>query len=369
MSERARPHHFKISRNSELYTSTLEFAKFTHNPESLVFGSEVLYAVDFASGSKKDSDRIEERVSESKESLLKSFRSPYTQGFASSFIYHGAVVVDESIRNVVDSSGHPFEWELMNLPNDLYIQMIRVHATRFNEKSSKFTEQLSAPQQMFKQRILTKVKSGEYPLTEKQLLNRLGETTTVMGDALRPDHTESMLGWYKDGIVMIAQQALTHLDTTYTHEMFHAISGLTVYGEERLQNGNLVDRPFHSNKRLRVGLVVRGSNRRFRWFNEAVTEWLTKDLLEADSTSYNAYDEEGELLQLMRHRGKYEIPMMDILSAYFEDYDPSEPEEQRVPAWKKMYKSFNLAYAPGFLVKIDNLIQERGIEEAIHALK
>ena len=54
-------------------------------------------------------------------------------------------------------------------------------------------------------------------------------------------------------------------------------------------------------------------------------------------------------------------------NAYFENYDLKHPD--RVPHWKVMVAKVAEIFGSGFLQRLNKLIKEKGIDEAISRLK
>lgn len=142
------------------------------------------------------------------------------------------------------------------------------------------------------------------------------------------------------------------------HESIHALSGRTMVvnpvnislGDESFLHEGIEDR--------RSGLWMQPAKdiSNFFWLNEGVTESITVDLLHPHQRDI-MYKDEQELLKLLLENGTQPISQDMLLRAFFEDYDPSKPAGERLPAWKEFYHAVNQAYAPGFLTRLDAYIQ------------
>jgi hypothetical protein len=110
------------------------------------------------------------------------------------------------------------------------------------------------------------------------------------------------------------------------HESLHALGGRTILNIKRQE----VDGEKSKVQQQKSGLVFLNNDKRthkFNWLNEAVTEEITKELTGKESGYYVSH--RRKLKRLYELGIDREI----IYNAYFEDYNPDDPE--RVPHWKK----------------------------------
>lgn len=131
-----------------------------------------------------------------------------------------------------------------------------------------------------------KVVSGDYLL--------YSDFTEADGD-YDPKNNTAVILTGEVGLFKEPNNKINHEDYqeyVYTHEMFHAISGLSVL------SGTVNPEVIKKLRLQRMGLLTKG---KFRWLNEAMTERLTLKVLELPDSNY--YKNERELLQMMINKG------------------------------------------------------------------
>lgn len=148
----------------------------------------------------------------------------------------------------------------------------------------------------------------------------------------------------------------------FNHEMLHAISGALYVTRVKRQG-------LHGVQRQRTGLrfesVGENEFERFAWLNEAVTETLALEMDDDLERDLAPYREERILFSLLVNgpagRAIQGVERKKFSHAYFENYEPKDASENRLEHWKELVRSISESYYPGFLVKIDKLIKEKGI--------
>lgn len=167
------------------------------------------------------------------------------------------------------------------------------------------------------------------------------------------------------------------------HEITHALSGLR-------PKSQAVDteRP-EGRSRLEVGLGFQSYSERNqvitgRWLNEAITESINLCIRgRSQAEPGGAYPHERRLLQLILTRGRSEhmqaqstlgfdeslVSESLITEAYFEDRDPSLPEQDQRPKQKEFSHRITELYTPGFLNRLDSVERFLGVEVAIAILE
>ncbi len=158
------------------------------------------------------------------------------------------------------------------------------------------------------------------------------------------------------------------LQHTFNHEMLHVVSGslflttpkhLGIFNTEKYRRG------------LVFGPLAKGEKvERFRWLNEAVTESLALEMNKDKDRDSAPYRPERLLLSLLVNgpagSDKHKVDRKKFSHAYFENYEPKDEADARLKNWKELVRSINKAYYPGFLVKIDKLIEKKGLGYVIN---
>lgn len=251
-------------------------------------------------------------------------------------------------------------YEIDNIPDDVFQYILTNHVGRFRETLGEFQTAIPFFQDSFQRRFAQKIIARGF-IDNETVQRRMAGTIVVLGDALRDDLTADRGGYFdsETDTVMIAQQDFENLgEHLYTHEMLHALSGRTLVLRT---DAPLAYMEFEAQ---RIGFRFQNVKQgRFRWLNEAITEELAIGL--TGDKEDRIYKQERNLYKLLRTKGKMVIPEELFLAAYFENYDPSLPPGERIPQWKKLYSAINEAYEPGFLVRLDKMIQKGGIETAL----
>ena len=154
-----------------------------------------------------------------------------------------------------------------------------------------------------------------------------------------------------------------------SHESLHAITSGKVLRHEKTLTFNEgpnwkegVTRPQWS------GLEVSGYRTdRFEWLNEAITETLSSYMVEIEPVEY---PQERKLVDLLLVKGRKKIDKKLLINAYFEKkgYEADEKEGQKF--WNQFRREIQESYDHDkqFLVKLDILIQHKGIMAAIELL-
>lgn len=266
-----------------------------------------------------------------------------------------------------ESQGNP-DFVLLDvdqMPDDVFQDMLIRHVNVFRGTLGEFQGALPDFQDRFQRRFTQKIIARGF-IDNETSQRRMAEINVVLGDALRDDLTADRGGNFdsETDTVMIAQQDFKDLgEHIYTHEILHALSGRTLVlrTDTPLEYMELEYMEFETQ---RIGFHFKNVKQgRFRWLNEAITEELTISL--TGDKEERIYKQERNLYKLLRKKGKLDIPEELFLAAYFENYDPSLPPGERIPQWKKLYGAINEAYEPGFLVRLDKMIQKGGIEVAL----
>ena len=183
------------------------------------------------------------------------------------------------------------------------------------------------------------------------------------------DYDRDFTGQYNMSNYGVSLYHITGIDYTLTnvltHEYVHALS---------------------SHRAVRVDIAtddIKGTigfkeyDRR-RWLNEAVTESIAGEIIDSPENK-RSYQNERHLLQLILTKGSgvksdglYAlgvnnslVPEKLITEAYFEDRDPSQPATQQRSKQKEFIQAINNLYSPGFLNRLDSVVQFLGLKVAI----
>lgn len=189
-----------------------------------------------------------------------------------------------------------------------------------------------------------------------------------------PEGGADVGGWYSLRSHQVSLYLMGALDETLTHEFTHALSSsrartikVAYDSTATVEGGSGFG--VHTNRTGKTG----------RWFNEAVTESITMCLYGKSQEDEGNYPDERKLLQLVLSKGRdsgseqYEslgfegvlVEESVITEAYFEDRDPSLPQQQQRPRQKEFYHRIAELYSPGFLNRLDSVERFLGVKVAI----
>lgn len=268
---------------------------------------------------------------------------------------------DADETDMIDAS--PILENINNIPLDLYQGILEVHARTYYEKDKALQEKIPAMRQRFEERIKKHIDPGVVDF--EKIKEKLSDVKVVSGDYLLYSDFTVADGDHSiqdnTAVIPTGEIALVETDRkmnfdeyqkyVYTHEMFHAVSGVAVLGGKESPE-TIKELLFQ-----RTGLLTQG---KFRWLNEALTERLTLKVLGLDDSS--SYELERELLQMMIDRG---VPEELFTQAYFEDQKPGNG----APSLKKLIKVINKECGVRFLQDTDEAIDIYGIEDVIEEVK
>jgi hypothetical protein len=206
----------------------------------------------------------------------------------------------------------------------------------------------------------------------------LGFTLKSSGSYGIRDHTIIMLNISESEVLMALDfYSADKKEGVYSHEGVHAIAGKTIIQEAYKENYDFFDPLVNEPRVVKNGLSFSFSRRqqnehigwrgrRFEWLDEALTEIENIKILDYDP--HNKKEREFRIYELLRQKGKVELPEELFEDAYFEDFGPSAPAGQRLPMWKKLRHALNAAYDRRFLVEFDDFIlayEYDGLDKAI----
>ena len=266
--------------------------------------------------------------------------------------------------------------ERKQISGELWTLILENHGRQFKSRGKRFRETFEPGLvKVFRQRVQEAIAQGELPIQPALLEQRIAETTVILRDAIQTSfdhrsgsyHISNGLVEIDSSLSMVRRaKKLTHV---YFHEMFHALSGRTIVGEESPFN----DDEFTALDHTRSGIRFRNPQTkviRFGWLDEALTERLTLRYTkqQGQRKDYPYYHEE-ELLAFLSTMGKEAIHERLFLDAYFENLDPDVPSDTRLPGWKALSTQMEKSWGPGFLNRLDQKVKELGPSGALKWLR
>ncbi|OGE86335.1 MAG: hypothetical protein A3J48_02450 [Candidatus Doudnabacteria bacterium RIFCSPHIGHO2_02_FULL_46_11] len=247
------------------------------------------------------------------------------------------------------------------------------HLDIFNKKSAEFNKVIATFVPQLRAYLSQAIEKGVLPL-EPEVLPRLDSLSIKMRDPLLSAFEEingEFRIWANE--IVISEYTVGDLKSNIVHEIFHALSGRTIVGRNltfediRIGEFEMLDA---NHQRIGLRFVPMEPNSpalaekytpRFRWLNEALTDYLMQRVLGANASM--SYNSEIRLFRLLAE--KAQIPENLFVEAYFENYKTDVPRDERIPKWKELWERLNKAFGSGFMVRLDQLVEESGIEEAI----
>lgn len=388
--------YWKVDKSSNLYKETINtFRKGIDDVNSRVFGGSTIDWIFSIKDKVTSGEKTEEEFQRDRKRFLnpsrnqlgnkikwKNFR-PYVMNF-----YHEALEVPGVRQRIIDRMGEklfmqqdPFVLvDDQVITDDLYEVILIHHIEQFQLKQKNFDEKLPQLRAQFREKILKAIQEGRIKIDPARA-EEIANIPILLFDDLSND---DYIGGYYNSQANVVYISSLNIETepleTVIHELTHGLSGNTFVGfkdrEEEAKDDTDVSEAFKTLMRKlsrrgmeeelqiqRLGLSFAGScikAERFGWLNEAITEVIAADII-GDNPEREPEDrgiariEERALLKLLRHSGKFDIPLDLFKDAYFEEYDPNLPYGERIPAWKKLYTAINEAYYPGFLVELDKV--------------
>lgn len=197
---------------------------------------------------------------------------------------------------------------------------------------------------------------------EAKVKNLLSKLTYGVQDALLSPHLMKGSFYEADSHALWFSSHMSGEDIRmeYIKGTMHALAGKTLLSVPQGMEG------FPNVIALRNGLYFGNSyhpymahdviqKKRFEWLDEAVTTDLLMQLLGQRQEPQNP---ENKIVSLLCRKSG--ISKQLLYKAYFEDYDTTIPQKDRLTAWRAVMRSFTAAFGQGYLVAIDNQIQQKG---------
>jgi len=375
--------HKIVARNSPDHLNTVEETRSERPISAEAFGSDLIWLIKQGSDPSVLAETARTLQDDLKKAALNPSRLPYVVKLADDFIGEGLgeskteVEVDlfsdkwgeftDKIHGATSLIGKTEPAAILqaisSLDTEQITELIIFHNNNFEKSRKAFEEKAPAWKNEFIQKAQAAIDSGQLPITRQQLEDRISLTNLDLGDGLgSPTSTTDRYGTFEDSTetAVIFQQTLREATgkKTFFHELTHAISGRAI---NILEPGQRYEGA-GDNQRIGLRFLYPGSSPArigLHWLNEARTESLAAQIAEVGAT---AYPSERQLFSLLLTSGSQPLDQKLFDEAYIEDYDPSLAPADRVPKWKAMYAAVNQAYAPGFLLKLDQYIKAKDLE-------
>lgn len=192
----------------------------------------------------------------------------------------------------------------------------------------------------------------------KDLLNSPGQRflEAIYGDKMIKDKEET---------TQRAEEADLKIKKVFFHEVIHKLSGQTIIKEPWENDEEGSDSDIFDYTHKQIGLLHFGAiKERLNWLNEAITDYIEVELLRTPEKDYS-YKKEVELFNLLCINGKEKIPAKVFTDAYFEGYDPNKLEKDQGKFWNILLTQLKNSYSRDFIIKLDNIIREKGVKAGI----
>lgn len=392
----------RISEFSQEYRDFRTDAKsgiFSTSDVDLIFGLNVLNLLRRANYlDEQFNGKVEKNISGTpfargsidrlKQELINKYRNKKYRYFVQVFLGEQATSEEKIMRAIfgpIKGERTVTASELPHLPDNVFVNLLTRHVRAVKESKEEITRELPDFQRRLYERLENAISSGVLPINNRTMENRWKTHTVKIADPLKLEPQAGGFfnpnNYFHEGsnpdVVFLSVNCASYFggnrqqrESIYTHEMMHLLSGRSMLAIEVSQSSlspdvtmDIGDENSDMILHQRIGL---GIGNQFIWLNEAMTEVLTMELLQNES---RIYSKEREVLQLLRTSGKSAIPDYLFKNAYFENYDPSKPQGQRVLKWQALYRAINEAYKPGFLIKLDQYVVNKGIIATIKAMQ
>lgn len=265
--------------------------------------------------------------------------------------------------------------ELMSI--QLLEKILTTHGKVFAKQCERLEPYIEQYVPIVQEIIQRAFKDGRLPVEASATEQRLAEIQVEFVDEITAN-LEKFGGQFSfrygrvPTISLSAGLAEKSLPKVLTHEYLHALSGRSTLEVLMPQADDDSGRDFveqraglHFADDQRGGLMNKGS---FGWLNEGMTEELTKRVLgELYPEHSQSYQKERELLRELL----CVIDRKNLERAYFENFTPGAGDP--IPYWRRFVREVNETYGltagPRFLQRLDELIQDEGIEAGLEFVK
>ncbi len=260
------------------------------------------------------------------------------------------------------------------IPDDLYHAMLTEHKKRFDEKTQEIRRQLFTYYDTDLRPAVRKftVRHHIDPNIIGTRMDELRKRLSIFFDdsALLGD-TNALGFTHSTGQVTV--DPFRNMDVvtkpTFTHEVIHNLGGAGY----RVRKDETPLDDFEKELDLPEGsglfaVVPEKSGmhiyQKLRWFNEGVTDMISHKISPSVIDGLVGYPEEISLIQNIMKHGTKIIPANALYQAYFESYDPNFPNNEQYKNMKTLFRSISESFSPGFLIRLDRLIESYGDESS-----
>ena len=242
------------------------------------------------------------------------------------------------------------------IPDSTLYPMIKRHANDMRRLEKEHTPFFEACKKEFIAKIKEEVERGVFPKEILPRLDRVSRKKIFIADRLSAPrsgieaHT-STIGAAKVFSDLLDDKTLTR--HSLFHEFLHEMSGkgLHIFEEKRPVTSKVT----RILGKEGVSLLVKNSGGRFKWLDEAITEYLALHLSEYEEGEYlgsNSYIRERKELQKMLEGG---LESKIIIQAYFEDIVESQAPKERGRHFAALAKAVNVSKKESYaLNRIEN---------------
>lgn len=360
----------KINENNPKYAPLIERLQEANKPSQSIFGTASVYMFERAKqfpdipGIKTTAKQV---LKNDKQIMAERSRDPYyvpyingmLQGAYQDRTFKDIVLLEATFGSKWAVSMRQGRTNWKQIPDDVFVMFLKIYGERIKGKLAGLEESAHGSKPQIDQKIVQFLSPfGLDPTVTSARLQKLGVT---FKDPLWESDTQRISGYKEGSRDVVISASSGDWEADYIHEALHYLSGKTIL----LENGQSVDYQ-------RMGLAINSRQQgddRFVWLNEAVTEPLSKSILQRESKDGTSYTKEQGLLDLLLIKGSSLIDRNMVIQAYFENYDADKPYGERIPQWKAFNSAVNSAYSPGFLTRLDKYVQEFGVDKATKQLQ
>lgn len=262
---------------------------------------------------------------------------------------------------------HGAEW---NPEKQIFVNMLEFHAKDFIKKEKAIKEKVLSLKENLKTDLPAFIKKIGNPVSQKIIEERLEAVDVQVIDGLVASLTER---WGDYSMASHTIRVASHvpdkkLNQVYTHEVMHALSGMSeMITSPSFEGFDNPEMSYLTGKRLGLSLkyhdesefLITDEPEKYKrleivrpdlsWLNEAVTESLAIEMTGASSGSYKS---ERELFEMILKESG--IPRDVFIKAYFENYKGDRSAAHSTPNLKALFNEINKAFlSNGFLVDLD----------------